>query len=909
MTAPDGLAGHLQLAGARAASRRRRPRAGRSPTTPRMSTYITALVAGPYHVGARRVRRPRRQTYPLGVFCRAVARRVPRRRRDLRGHQAGLRLLRGAVRLRRTRSPSTTSSSCRSSTPARWRTPARDLPRGLRLPVARSPTPRTSARRHDPARAGPHVVRRPRHHARGGTTCGSTSRSPSGPRTAPASTRPRCTDALDDFANQREDLGLPPGPAALDPPDRRRRCATSRTSRSTSTASPTPRAPPCSSSSWPGSARRSSSPGCGPTSSSTPGATPRWPTCSARSRRPRGRDLTELVAAVAGDRRRQHAAPGARGRRRRRVSRPSRSVQEAPALPTGITRRCARTASRSASTTCADAAAGPRRSRVELDVDGARTEVPELVGHAPPDLLLLNDDDLTYAKIRLDERSLATVDRARRRPRRLAAARAVLGRRLGHAARRASCATRDYLALVLSGIGDRDRHRRRDSRCCGQVKRGDRAVRRPGRREALPRPLGRRWRCSACAPPSRAATTSSPGPARSPRPRAPPSSSTSSTACSTARATPRRASPSTPSCAGRFAAAPRRRSGAPTRPRSTPSSQRDDTATGQRHAATARAARADRRRRRRRRGPAPWTSDDLPNALQVATIGGFVQTDQRELLRAFLDRYFAAIPDVWRHRTNETAQTVVLGLYPATLVEQARSSAPTSSSRATTSRRAHVAVNEGRDGIERSLRCQARDSRAEPTRPARDGRSGSRRCRGARCGCCGRGRPSPAARCDPADEVAGGERRRHRERHERRRCGRRGRRPPRGPVTISRPRAAGSTATTTDAVGRRPARREQRLSRLAPMVERTDPEHDAEPVAAPSASDRPREPARWSSVKPSPGRTRAAGLLVRRRRARGRGPRRPGRPTPSTSGVARSRRRPSPDDRLGSSRRRARAAR
>ena len=50
-----------------------------------------------------------------------------------------------------------------------------------------------------------------------------------------------------------------------------------------------------------------------------------------------------------------------------------------------------------------------RANRVELDVVGPRTEVTELVGTAPPDLLLLNDDDLTYAKIRLDERSLATL--------------------------------------------------------------------------------------------------------------------------------------------------------------------------------------------------------------------------------------------------------------------------------------------------------------------------------------------------------------------------------------------------------------------------------------------------------------------------------------------------------------------
>ncbi len=49
-----------------------------------------------------------------------------------------------------------------------------------------------------------------------------------------------------------------------------------------------------------------------------------------------------------------------------------------------------------------------RRRRVELDVRGERTPVPELVGERRPDLLLLNEGDLTYAKVRLDERSLAT---------------------------------------------------------------------------------------------------------------------------------------------------------------------------------------------------------------------------------------------------------------------------------------------------------------------------------------------------------------------------------------------------------------------------------------------------------------------------------------------------------------------
>ncbi len=42
----------------------------------------------------------------------------------------------------------------------------------------------------------------------------------------------------------------------------------------------------------------------------------------------------------------------------------------------------------------------------EVDIDGERTDISALVGQEQPDLLLLNDNDLAYAKIRLDERSL-----------------------------------------------------------------------------------------------------------------------------------------------------------------------------------------------------------------------------------------------------------------------------------------------------------------------------------------------------------------------------------------------------------------------------------------------------------------------------------------------------------------------
>jgi len=50
------------------------------------------------------------------------------------------------------------------------------------------------------------------------------------------------------------------------------------------------------------------------------------------------------------------------------------------------------------------------RDRVELDVDGPRTEVEQLAGARVPDLLLVNDGDLAYAKVRLDDRSVTTLE-------------------------------------------------------------------------------------------------------------------------------------------------------------------------------------------------------------------------------------------------------------------------------------------------------------------------------------------------------------------------------------------------------------------------------------------------------------------------------------------------------------------
>jgi len=49
------------------------------------------------------------------------------------------------------------------------------------------------------------------------------------------------------------------------------------------------------------------------------------------------------------------------------------------------------------------------RKSVELDVTGSNTVVTELAGQKVADLLLINDRDLSYAKIRFDDRSIATL--------------------------------------------------------------------------------------------------------------------------------------------------------------------------------------------------------------------------------------------------------------------------------------------------------------------------------------------------------------------------------------------------------------------------------------------------------------------------------------------------------------------
>jgi len=93
-----------------------------------------------------------------------------------------------------------------------------------------------------------------------------------------------------------------------------------------------------------------------------------------------------------------------------------------------------------------------RTDQVEIDIEGELTEIPGLVGKNRGDLVLLNDDDLTYAKIRLDAVSLHTLVSS------IGKLDSALGRALCWGAawdmcRDAELSAADYVSVALNGIG------------------------------------------------------------------------------------------------------------------------------------------------------------------------------------------------------------------------------------------------------------------------------------------------------------------------------------------------------------------------------------------------------------------------------------------------------------------------
>ena len=382
--------------------------------------------------------------------------------------------------------------------------------------------------------------------------------------------------------------------------------------------------------------------------------------------------------------------------------------QEAPALPAGAQGEPTLRPHRIAiGLYDLDEASGKlvRTDRIELDVDGELTAVPQLAGRRRPAVVLLNDDDLSYAKVRLDEESLRTVTEH------LGDFEASLPRALCWASawdmtRDAELATRDYLSLVLSGIGKesdigvvQSLHR--------QVKLAIDLYADPAARDTLLT----RW------------TDATLAHLRAAEPGSDHQLAWARAFAATAR-TPEQVDLLDALLAGsttieglavdtelRWAFVERLVAvGHYDEADIAAEYERDRTAAGERHAATARASR-----------PTPeakaeaWASvvesDKLPNAVQEAVISGFVQTDQRELLAPYTDAYFEVLKGVWESRSHEMAQQIAVGLYPAVQVStETLAKTDTWLAAAEPSPALRRLVSESRSGIERALKAQAADA-------------------------------------------------------------------------------------------------------------------------------------------------------------------------------------------------------
>jgi aminopeptidase N len=348
-----------------------------------------------------------------------------------------------------------------------------------------------------------------------------------------------------------------------------------------------------------------------------------------------------------------------------------------------------------------------RTERIEIDVIGANTDVPELVGVAQPELLLLNDDDLTFAKIRLDERS-ARAAAERHGDVQGTLARALLWGASWDMTRDAEMPTRDYVALALSGIPGEE--------SIGVVQQSLRQV-----KAAIDQYADPSWRTAGLTHLANALDgwmrEAEPGSDRQ---------LAFARAFTSMAVTPQHLDTVAGLLDGsllvdgltidadlrwgllqRLAAA-----GRADNARIEAELDRDDTATGRRQAALARAAQptADAKQ-------SAWAAvidnDDLPNAMLGATIGGFMQADQVDLLRPYVDRYFTVARTVWSDRTTETAQDILMGLFPVYVIDPSTVAAA-DAFLADASLPAPVLrlVSEGRDSVERALRARACDAAA-----------------------------------------------------------------------------------------------------------------------------------------------------------------------------------------------------
>jgi aminopeptidase N len=138
---------------------------------------------------------------------------------------------------------------------------------------------------------------------------------------------------------------------------------------------------------------------------------------------------------------------------------------------------------------------------------------------------------------------------------------------------------------------------------------------------------------------------------------------------------------------------------------------RDPTAAGERRAATCRAAIPDPAVKH-----ATWAkivgSDTMANAMFRATIHGFVDEDQTDLLEPFATRYFDVVGDIWRDWSSDMAQTFATVAYPAAITERTIEMTDAYIARTQPPAALRRLIMERRDGTARALRAQACDRSA-----------------------------------------------------------------------------------------------------------------------------------------------------------------------------------------------------
>ena len=346
-----------------------------------------------------------------------------------------------------------------------------------------------------------------------------------------------------------------------------------------------------------------------------------------------------------------------------------------------------------------------RTLRVEVDVEGARTEIAQLVGSKQPDLLLLNDGDLTYTKIRLDERSLKTaVESLGTIPDSLA--RATILSAAGDMNRDAEMTTGDFIELVLRAIPS-ETYIPIIQRLLAQTRTTAQVFAHPSKREGyLVRLADAFLTWSKTLPVGSDAQFASArnfvAIARTPEQIAEVKALLNGTGAIDGIKID---ADFRWSLLGRLVS----RGEAGENEIATEEAS-DVTSTGKAKAAAARAA-VPTVEAKQKAWNAIFNDDELSNEIMSSMIGGFMQVDQTELLAQFSAPYFEALLTVWETKSNEIAQTITIGLFPSLQITEATVAAANAFlERDDIPFGCKRLVGEGRDSIVRSLAAQKADA-------------------------------------------------------------------------------------------------------------------------------------------------------------------------------------------------------